>query len=608
MKKRASKGNSSATEIPAQPATAAFAKDDLIALPLVIGLAALLLMPVFVYSLPNGDDMAQHYWWSREFFNAMKEGVWYPRWLGGAYEGRGSPVMFFYPPLPFFVTSLFQAMGAAPLKALAFSCWLGLAISGLAMYWFSRSLLSRNASLIASVVYMAIHYHLFDLYHRSALNEFWAFAWVPFVLGATHRALSLSGWRIISGLAITYCFLIVTHLPTAFLTTLILPVYAIVQTRDWRKLGKAACGFIMGAGAAGIYILPVLFETDYLRSVRSLSRPKYDAGFLLEDIGTAFDLIPFPSSGDYKTFILAGNWIAVGMFLLIGVGAFLIWKKRRASYLWQNTLLRAVLIITAISALMTTRLTLPLWLIIPRLGVIQFPIRWFAVTSVGASVLVVAATLVISRRSKEFMTDLLTLSLIIIVNLAITVTVVARGPFDKESLNKRLVNYTDVQEYHPRWWDQQRHEELDKAPVVVDRGEATIQALDETGINQAYTVKAESESVLRFRTLYYVGWEARVDGQLAAIRPSVGGHIQMVVEPGEHSLTLKLEDTPPQTAGRIISAISLLLIISAFIVAHIGRRKVSTEPDAISESRAAASELSAVKQWRKRNAKKQTEN
>jgi hypothetical protein len=371
-----------------------------------------------------------------------------------------------------------------------------------------------------------------------------------------------------------------THLPSSYVTTLVLPIYAVFQTRDWRGLARGAAGGALGGGVAAVYMTSVLFETDYLREIRSVSRAGYDAGFLFEDIVRSFKSVPFPSNGNFELFVLASNWIAVGMVLLVGASAVMIWTQRRSSErpLWQNGLLRAVLVVAAISILMTTRLSLPVWQVIPRLRVIQFPVRWYVLATAGASVLAALALSVLSRRSRWVVVQAVTLFVVVAINLAISGVVVARAPFEPEALQARLEHYTDVMEYHPKWWDEQRHEEVDKAPVVVEKGKAAIEPVDEYGISQAYRVSAETESTLKLRTLYFPGWVAHVDGQPVDLGPNREGHIRLTVGPGDHLLSLEMRDTSPRTAGKLISAASLLATLVLFIAARRKAKAIAPEP------------------------------
>jgi uncharacterized membrane protein len=538
----------------------------------LFALAALIFLPVLTYSLPNGDDMAQHCWWAREFIAEIREGTLYPRWLSGAYDGRGSPVMIYYPPLPFFVIAFFSIFTANPLMALALGCWIGLAISGSTMYLLSRSLLSRQEAIMAAGFYMILHYHLFDFFHRSAQHEFWAFAWVPLLLYGLYRISTEHKLRALPYVAFSYAMLLVTHVPTALMITFVTPFYLILLTRDIKRLISAASGLITGAGMAGIFIIPFLFERDYLKSLGDKTDiQRFDAGFLMENLGEAFQQIPFPSSGNFHLFILAGDWIALGLLILLVAITWVLWKSEYR----HNPLVRGTWFITIFSLLMTTRISSPLWQFIPKFKSIQFPIRWLLIVSLGASLLTAIAVSFILRHSKLPVYQATALGVAIIFNLAISGLVLLKAPFQPEALQKRLAYYTDVREYHPKWWDQQRHTELDKAPAVVDQGNATVVALDKSRMNQSYTISASEDSVLRFRTLYFPGWTARIDGQVASVAPSKDGHIELKVISGEHNLTLDFEDTPTRTTGKIISALSL--IIFAVILYAARRSGLNTE-------------------------------
>src|SRR5713226_4094851 len=153
------------------------AKPDRIACLMIFFSATVVLIPIFVRGFPVGTDAGFHFRWVSQFDEAWREpGVFYPRWLGSANNGQGSPVMLYYPPLTIFTAAILKLLVGDTLRALAVSCWVGLVASGLTIYLFSRSLLSSWASLFATLLYILAPYHLFDLYQASALAEFWSFA------------------------------------------------------------------------------------------------------------------------------------------------------------------------------------------------------------------------------------------------------------------------------------------------------------------------------------------------------------------------------------------------------------------------------------------------
>lgn len=530
---------------------------------LLAAVAALICLPTLVV-FPNGDDLPQHYWWTTEFAKGLRDGEFYPQWLSGAYAGQGSPVMFYYPPLPFYFSSLFTLLGTDPLSAIALSCWIALSLSGMSMYALSRSLVSRRYSLIAAAFYITVHYHLFDLYQRSAYNEFWAFAWIPLVFHATYLVASGRSRYGPVYLASSYGLLLLTHLPSTLVVSIVLPIVVLIQTRELRRLIVAASSAVLGAGMAGVYVSSVLFETEYLGGVRGNSRPRYRDSFLLEHLGAAFKTVPLPSSGVFDLFLLFSDWIALAFLILLAITTLVIWRAKNPAFR-GNRLLVAMWAAAVISFLMTVRLSLPLWIVIPRLRVIQFPVRWFVVTSVGASLLV-AVSFAVLGSARRSLPGFAGLGIILTLNLAVSVLVIGKAAYQPEALRGRLAYYTDVLEYHPKWWDKKKHPEFDFAAVVMKGGDADIVDIDASGTSQSYDVDARAQTTLNFRTLYFPGWTARVDGQIAEISPTTEGHIQLTVEPGEHRLTLDLEDTPPRRAGKIISVLSVLAVLSIFFV------------------------------------------
>jgi hypothetical protein len=57
--------------------------------------------------------------------------------------------------------------------------------------------------------------------------------------------------------------------------------------------------------------------------------------------------------------------------------------------------------------------------------------------------------------------------------------------------------------------------------------------------------------------------------------PSADGHIQLRIEPGDYIVMLSFEDTWPRVAGKLVSAVSVLIFLAVFYGAR--RRATLTE-------------------------------
>lgn len=545
---------------------------DLLPLAGIVLLATIVILPVFVKGFPSGFDAVRHYRWTTQFIDAIRDGAIYPRWLPAANESQGSPVPLYYPPLSFYVAAALSPLSGNTLRAIELSCWLALAFSGLTMYALSRSVLSAGLSLAAAALYMLAPYHLLDLYQGASPSEFWAFVWPPLLLLAinrVHRAAGLSG---VGFLAVGYALMILTHVPVAFLTTLALAVYSLSLTRKPATLVRIALGGAMGAGLAAIFLIPVLFETRYIWLFFKFDYRDY---FLFENLRGAFTSTRFPVDSSLNSYLLDTDFVAVAPLILFLLGSVLVWINRREIRSFKqdskwSVVVLPIWIVTGFSLLMTTRLSAPIWRIIPGLSFLFYPWRWLVIGSLGAALVPVFG---LSRLKGDLKWRALKIGAVaaaILFNLLISVQMIWRAPHDPKGLEEGLLR-RDTREYRPMWWDGQLRSELWRTPARVDRGDCNVVALDDGGIKQSYSVTATTESVVTLRPLYFPGWVAAVDGTPVTVRPSEEGNIQLMVEPGTHALTLAFEDTWPRSLGKAVSAISCLILIC---VLYLGRRRL----------------------------------
>src|SRR5215813_7945274 len=355
----------------------------------ILALSVFLVLPIFLRGFPSGDDAAIHYRWAAEFVEELREGTLYPRWLSAANYGYGSPAMLFYPPLQFYVVACFSLITKEILPALALSCWLAMLLSGLTMYLFSRSFLSTNTALGASIIYMLAPYHLYDLYQGSALAEFWAFVWVPLLLYAVHRVIKSETWKVVPLLAVSYSLLLFTHVPTSLSVSLLLPVYVLTLTRNLGKLLRVAMGLLLGVGISAVFVIPVLFERKYVHLSVMLGAD-YKALFLFRNIIETFKRLPFPNvvNGEAMVYWNA-NWMALPTAALFVCSAVLLFKLkfRNDPKDDSNKPLFAVFMLTLCALFLMSRLSLVIWKMIPVLAWLQFPFRLLLIISAGTSVL-----------------------------------------------------------------------------------------------------------------------------------------------------------------------------------------------------------------------------
>jgi hypothetical protein len=230
----------------------------------LIALVSLLLIaPQLIWGPGFSDSSDYNASWTAGMREAILAGE-SPRWLSGAYDGLGSPVFYFYPPLSFVGTGALASIGLPVGAALNTFAFLALLFSGASMWlWLRR--LRVSLPVLGAILYMMLPYHLADLYTRGALAEFTAYIWIPLIALSIE---SLPDRRALIGLAVTYTCLILTHLPMAVLVSVFL-IAPMVIRRAWSQpkiLASATLAGVLGVGLSAVYLVPALALLDQVSS------------------------------------------------------------------------------------------------------------------------------------------------------------------------------------------------------------------------------------------------------------------------------------------------------------------------------------------------------
>jgi hypothetical protein len=277
-------------------------------------------------------------------------------------------------------------------------------------------------------------------------------------------------------------------------------------------------------------------------------------------------------------YVREANLVAVACALLLVVASIVLILERRA--IWQKhrkaTLIRAIWLVAIFTALMTTRLSEPLWRSFENLQYLQSPIRWLAPATLAIAFLSAVAMLAAARARRRVVLAA-PLAVAIVASVAISIHIATQRPVELEGLENKLL-HRDVPEYTPLWWDGIFHEEFEQSASVVEAGDAGIRAIDDAGLKQRYEVSARTEATLKFRSVWFPGWAVLFDGKRIQPGRSIEGNIQIGVTPGDHLIELKFEETWRHIRADVVSGLSLLILAAIlYSTRRSNRRSVDDE-------------------------------
>ncbi|MDJ0713295.1 MAG: hypothetical protein QNJ54_03620 [Prochloraceae cyanobacterium] len=388
-------------------------------------------IPVMSSRILYGHDILYHLAFSKSFLEQFWNGDLYPRWMLQMNNGFGSPSFFFYPPIPYYFTSLFNPFFSNDIYGWNQLCGASsfcLIASGFTAYIWLKEITNKTSALIAAIVYMAWPYHLVvDLYLRFAFAEYWSFVWMPLILYFSVKIIKNPKMQFFLGLAFSYALLAMTHLPT-FIIFFPIPVgYILLFTLDRTQRKKillySALAIILSFCLSAIYWFPALTSQKYV-SINALwdnDSKKFYNTFLFALKSKTLNKTFWQDFWKYLEIITT---ISAG----VGCCAFLATRTnqkatlRRESYYWFFIVTIVVFMMLPLSELV--------WHLLPIVQKIQFPWRF-------NTLLTVAIAPLLALGISEFKTPIkLTkdkmVSIIILLIISLLLSLIEYLPFQKK--------------------------------------------------------------------------------------------------------------------------------------------------------------------------------
>ena len=541
---------------------------NIIAILAIFGLGLILILPALAYGVFDAHDILVHLNWAKYFSKQLWTGELYPRWLSGMNSGLGSPTFFFYPPIPYYFTSLFYPFrfgNPSIWSALVLSSTLALILSGLTAYFWLKDLTNQKAALIGSLVYILLPYHwAIDFYWRFAFPEYWSFAWIPLILYFSKKIVIGSPFAVL-GFAVSYALLSMTHLPTTLIFSVVPLAYVVFIADKKQRIKVFAClvfALLLGIGLSAIYLIPALSTQDNVLLKEIAIKPHF---YFANNFTWRKQFI-------YPNFQLFTGYLGVlVVFMAItSYCAFKIARKNSNETVRQENLYW--LIVALASSLMTLPLSKPLWKLLPVLQMIQFPWRFNVVLTVATTALTALAVYSFKRTTtvwyrKKSSIGIWLLILIILSGFCMVYFNIERLAFDSKTLQKMS---QDAPEYRPKWVPEEIFEQylvqelsnnLPQAKITTGQGSLAIEKWQPRKI--ILETNAQTNVTVTLHQLYYPGWTARLDGKKQLImEPSQPeGLLRVEIPKGQHKVNITLDAGIKEHLGQAISTVSALILL-----------------------------------------------
>lgn len=531
---------------------------------IILILGFCLTLPAFLGDFFVAHDVLFHLNWNKHFTEQFWAGDFYPRWLASMNGGRGSPVFFFYGPIPFFVSALFKPLLVDDPHGwlqLGLSISVALVLSGLFAYLWLRKIVDKWSAFMAAVAYMVLPYHLLvDLYQRFSLAEFWSFVWMPLILYSTREIVEKRDNGILK-FALGYALLVMTHLPSTLIFSLIPLAYAVAISRKGFKIKNlipVLTSISIGLGLSSIYLIPVLFTQDNVNlSLMNLGNWKYEDNF--------FEY--FSQSNGMKEFSIYIYQVTV-FTIFIGVLCYFRSYNRLLNNKYENTFW---LMVIGMSFFLMFPVSGIVWENVAIIQKIQFPWRFNILISLATpSIIAVMLHSENNANHTFFSTGHLAVTGLIVVLIYLGFNTSLNKASEKINEEHRHLIENSIEynlgapEYLPKWVP-----EADKEKIISGTIDHAEMVINNVKLNRNVTLITNKSKYLEIEVsgmtageltisqFYYPGWTAILKDQVKNIPVTISkeGLLDISVPSGRYIILVRLEPTIEDRLGQIISFI-----------------------------------------------------
>jgi hypothetical protein len=536
-------------------------------------LSACICAPLLWYGAPNGHSIEYNLVWLSNFSAQLAQGDVYPRWLMGMNHGAGSPVFYFYAPLPFYILSIPAFLfGASKLVLqLGVGEWLLIALSGMAFYRFARARFAMQPAWLAAALYMLLPYHLeINLWWRQDIGELTNYIWMPLALHYADRL--LAGERAIAGMALIYAAMMLSHLPSTLLFSIGLGCYVLVvawRRHKARELVAFGIAIMIGIALAGLYWVPALFSEQYVRSEK-LWTPYFDFHYWF-----------FPIEG-LPQIVGHDNVFALRLFAMIGLTSAIFVLAWLNAYRWRHvvgrTALFSSLALIAVAWFLMSPWSETVWETLPELWKVQFPWRIAMVVDLATAIALLHSLHCLDRY-RDYVSGLAMAAVagLLIYSFGSTNVLQKLDPFDNAwwvtGRDQAVRNGLDAPEYTTIWNPATTADTSSgiagMPEVAFDRGNGRVETKTWRPRHIELHTDLQRPTLLRVRQFYFPNWQATIaplpdmDGSSAAtpitLQPDTDtGLLTIAMPAGQHSATLRLGPLPQEIIGGLVSIGGLL--------------------------------------------------
>jgi hypothetical protein len=537
--------------------------------------------PFLHEGMPLTDDGNLHLYRGIALDHSIRnDGALYPRFASGLVYGYGAPLFNYFPPSSYYPTVIFHIFGFSWIDAWKATMIFYVLLAGFGAYLLGKEWAGEAGGYIAAAAYIYAPYALFDTVSRGTSSEYAAMAFLPFALWAFSR-LAKQGSRLNPLIAtLSFAAFILMHTLMTLFGTVFLMLFCgalwLSSKEKMRLLWQMGLAGLLALLLTAFFWWPALAETDFVKIDGVVENLDFiDVTQSLRRITEVFALPKTADPTQLQAVIpISFGWPALLLALLA------VWQRDR----W---LVFCLWLIVAGTVFLQLEASASFWQSIPFLRYSQFAWRTMSIGTLALALLAgMGGGEIVNRISRKWLKrGVFCVFLAILVLYSVSWLYRPSSNLQAESIadaqNYEIqtgsLTLSSYSEYLPIW--NLLNPPLEFSRRLQPNPAVAVSAEAETGTSANITLNSSKATLLVFNWLYFLGWEATVDGQSVEVFPAGdAGLVGINIEAGQHEIRLSYGMTSTQRNATILSVVALIALGFILFLWHDAASQVSHEP------------------------------
>lgn len=483
-------------------------------------------LPILLMGFPDNlsGDFAQHQRFAITYHKAILAGDFSPGW-GNDNLGFGSIGIRFYPPLTIYIVALTKILVGNWYDAFWINLFGWMFIGCFGVYYFTKEWTSPSTAMVTGMLYAILPYHLMQIYQYFLFAEFAAAAIIPFCFLFITKICLRQKWVDTFAFATAFGLLLLTHIPSAVITTLSLAVYVLLLM-DWTKIKqtstKLVVAFSISLLTSVFHWIKIITEIPWVAHNKTENFTGYYGysqwNFPMMLTNHALERLNIAAK-------LMDSIVILTALLLVAPLVYFLIKRTKRVNSPEQVVMPAITITALFSFFMITKLSSFIWSQFILLQKIQFPWRWLTILSFLA---LVAFTISLERlimlkneHTRLFLYSAISLILAMQIfnwtqNLYFS-TPIDRIPFAEN------IDGLPAKRTAPHWWTVWAKKEAFENTESLSASNRRIEIENWQSENREFSIEVGEPVTARIATFYYPHWKAEINGQKTEVKMNENG-------------------------------------------------------------------------------------